>query len=713
MANYNYIRADETVIFNDDDPNLQPIEYKLPPAPPFTKTIGYGLNPKDQKWKRFEMPRKLRELNDDPKLTARQKMDILRDNQSYYVDEIEFIRQDQEYFDNGLFYFIKGKQYFIPPAGYWWLQWWPIEGKPVDFRMRDLESWWFDYMVDNDSTCYGTNYPKYRREGCTQRRQSKRYKVAISFSHAHCGMQSKDRKHAKEIHEQNLLPAFKDYIPFWHRPIYNDDTKDLSAIKFKSPSARSHPDFGYRPLNSVIDYRDSGEYSYDGLKLLDLFNDEIGKTIEADVYERWMIQRLTLTNHRHTMPDGSKRKGKAFNGSTVGEMDKKGGRVFKKICDESNFHKRNATTGRTTSWLYNFFIPASEGFGDDMPLHLQEKYGVKAWIDEYGFDNLDPETGRPLAWEFHMAQRREYELTGNFEALIEYTRMFPLSWKDCWKSSAKDCNFNLAILDARIEELQDNNPYKQRGNFEWENNIRDSRVLWYPDENGRFFISFQFQDPRESNMFFMDSGMKVPGNIRKFCAGGDPFKYKITKQSKKSKGGGAVFMKHDLRIDPIGKDINDYQTNRFVCTYSYRPKDLRSYGEDMIMMCHYFGCTMNPEINVPFLWDYFEERGYGRYLYYSIDVHKNALSKTPGNTTTDKVKEEIFKEYQYHIQHYGHIEVHDELLQECKDIEDDLGDYDLLTAGGFALMSNDRNKFVPEEQKKADVQELFPTFYFN
>lgn len=712
MSQFNYIPADEIIIFNDGDPDLKPIEYRLPPPPPFQNTLGYGLDPKDQKWERFTMPRKLKDLNNDTDLTPKQKELVLQGKQAYYTEEIEFVKQDRQYFIEGLWVFIKGKQVWIPPAFYFWLQWWTIEGKHVDFRIRDWEFWVWDYMVDYDSYCYGTNYPKGRREGCTHKRMCKRYKVAISFSYALCGMQSKDRKHAKEVHEQYLVPVWKDHMPFWWKPIHNDQTNDLSSIKFSAPTSRSHPDYGQKSLHSTIDYRDSGETAYDGLKLIDIFNDEAGKLTECSIHDRWMVQRLTLTNHTHAMPDGSKRKGKGFNGSTVAEMLKKGGQNFKLLCDESHYHNRNETTGRTTSWLYNFFMPSSEGFGDDMPLNLQQKYGVKAWIDDYGYDNLDPETGRPLAEKFMLAQRREYELSGNIEALIEFTRMYPLRWRDCWKQNATDCNFNLAILDSRIEEFAEGNPFKQRGNFEWRDNVKDGHVVWIPDPNGRWFLSFQL-DPQESNSYYMDHGMRVPGNTKRFCAGGDPFKYKITKSSKKSKGAGAVFMKHDFKVDPPTKDVNDYKTNRFCCTYSNRPKDLKAYGEDMIMMCVYFGCTMNPEINVTFLWDWFEERGYGRYLYYSYDEHKNKISSQPGVTTSEKTKEEIFREYAYHIQHYGHLEVHDELLQECKDIEDDMGDYDLFAAGGLALLSNDKNKYVPQEQKKEDIQELFPTYYYN
>lgn len=702
-----YIEADKEIVFMEGDPDLHPITFQLPPPATFEQTLYYGEDPIEQRWRMFDIPPKLVELNADRSLVASQKIEAMESNQSYYADEIEFIRRDQYYILNGLTIFIKGKQYYISGDNYFWLQHWRIEGKPVQFRMRDWKSWMFDYMVDHDPDIIGTNYPKHRREGCTNRRKCKQYRIAMTTAFAVCGMQSKDEKHAREIHEQMLLPVWRDYIPFWLRPIWNGQNNDTSSLRFTSPTAKRDPDYGRKANNSMIDFRDSGEKAYDGLKLKDLFNDEVGKTTESDIKRRFDIQRQCVM-------EGSTIVGKIFNGSTVDEMEKGGGRNFKRLCDQSHYHKRNPVTNRTTSFLVNFFLPASEGFDGGVPQNLQKRFGATRWIDEYGFDVIDPETGRPAAETYHLSVRRSYELAGDIEGLIEYTRQFPLRWKDCWKTTVKDCNFNLAILDARIEELEDNNPYKQRGNFMWLNGVQDGQVIWVPDPEGKFFLSYQFPDPRDANAYYMQDGIKVPANTRRFCAGADPFKFKQTKSGRKSNGGGAVFMKHDPKIDPNEKEIREWRTNRFVCTYSNRPKDKRTYGEDMIMMCHYFGCLLNPEINVDFLWDYFDSRGYGRYLYYSVDQKKNKVSVTPGGNTGEKTKEDIFREYQYFIQHFGMNEVHDELLIECRDIEDDMGDFDLFTSGGYALMANDKStKYTPAEQQEADILDLFAPIYLN
>jgi hypothetical protein len=702
---YQYLEAETTIVFNQNDPDLSPIEYFIGEPPPVEEMLNYMLPPEECKWKRFDMPQKLQILDRDLTMTPRQKVEQLEQNQEYYKAELEYIYRDIKFGEEGFWIILDKRPYYIPPYYYLYLQWWPIDGKYVQFRNRDRKFFLFDRMVDNDPDAIGFNYPKHRREGATNKITSKRKNLAQKTPFAKVGMQSKDEKHAKKIHEEMVDMNWRYYTPFWRKPIYNGLHNDTSSLSFSSPTAKSHPDYGSVSLNSLIDFRDSGEKAYDGLKLKHLFNDEIGKTVEVDVKRRMEIQRQCLA-------EGSTIFGKMVNASTVDEMEKGGGKVFKKICDQSHFHKKNKKTGRTTSWLYNFFMPAGEGFGGEIPEPLREQFGCENWIDDYGFDVMDPETGRPAAEIFHLAVRDEYRRTNDFEGLIEYTRQFPLSWKDCWKQSVNECNFNLEIIEDRLDYYRNGNDDKQRGDFMWLDGVKDGTVIWVNNPTGgKFYISYQFPDPRDSNKYFINNGVRIPANTRKFCAGGDPFKFKTTKMGKKSMGGGAVFMKHDIFLDPPGLDTSKWRSNRFVCTYSHRPQDKRIYGEDMIMMCVYFGCEMYPEINVEFLWDYFMERGYGGYLMYAIDPNTNKVSITPGANTSDKTKEAIFREYQFYIQHHGLREVHDEILEQCKDIEDDMGDYDLFVAGGLALIGAGKQSFVTQEQTTTDIDELIPTYY--
>ena len=174
---------------------------------------------------------------------------------------------------------------------------------------------------------------------------------------------------------------------------------------------------------------------------------------------------------------------------------------------------------------------------------------------------------------------------------------------------------------------------------------------------------------------------RKPGNAHWGVAGGDPFKFNITKGNRKSKGGGAVIKKGKI------KDGEFSMKRKFACTYANRTFDKNIYGEDMVMMCVYYGVPMFPEIDYPFLWDYFDERGYGGYLLYKIDPKNFGVSKTPGDTA-NRVKQDIFTEFMTWIENEADEENHVEILEECRDIDgpEDMTNYDLFTAAGYALL---------------------------
>ena len=221
-------------------------------------------------------------------------------------------------------------------------------------------------------------------------------------------------------------------------------------------------------------------------------------------------------------------------------------------------------------------------------------------------------------------------------------------------------------------------------NFVWKNNVRDSRVIFEESPNGKFLDSHQLNDNESNLKFWSDTEESwVPGNTHWGIAGGDPFKFNITKSSeyRKSKGGGVVVRKGQI------KDGDITMKRRVVCSYENRTYDKRIYAEDMLMMCVYYGVKMFPEIDYPLLWDYFEERGYGAYLLYRIDPKTMMQDNTPG-ATANRIKQQIFSEIMTWIENEADEEVHVEILQDCRDIDgpEDMTNYDRFTAFGYALI---------------------------
>jgi len=237
----------------------------------------------------------------------------------------------------------------------------------------------------------------------------------------------------------------------------------------------------------------------------------------------------------------------------------------------------------------------------------------------------------------------------------------------------------------KLENYIDNLTFSRQdiaiGSFAWKDNIRDSRVVFIPNAQGKFRLSQQLNDNESNKWFRNDDGLIEPANTHWGVAGGDPFKFNITEGNRKSKGGGAVVRKGKIR------DGDFSMKRKFVCTYAQRTFDKNIYAEDMLMMCVYYGVKMFPEIDVPLLWDYFVERGYSEYLLFKIDPKTFEINKTPG-TTANKVKQDIFTEYMTWIENEADVETHIEVLEECRDIDgpEDMTNYDLFTAGGYALL---------------------------
>lgn len=692
MAKHQYTRADSVLTVNDNDPDLQQIDIPLPEQPAFSSIRGYGLKPDNQVWTPNLMPPRLRELN-ARKMTVREKWEFLSANQLAYQNEIAYIQQAWDCRLNGEWIFINGKATWITGDQYFYLTFWNLDIGLPDYRSRDRKFFIFKWFVDNDENCFGFNYPKFRREGATSKAKCCEFNLVSRTAKCHSGSQSMNFQSAEKLFSAHVIEPWRA-LPFFFQPVHDGTTNPKSGLFFYAPAFKMNEDnvkeMQSEELESSMTFLDSGLKAYDGRKLHFYHDDECGKTQEVDVYARWRVVRPT-------MRDGTDIIGKSIHTSTVGEMEKGGGRNFKKMCADSMYHDRNKNK-QTKSGLYTLFISSVDGLSGKDPVT------GKPFIDKFGNSDIEAAT------RYLLNAREAYEKENNYEALSDLIRESPIYYKECWRGSVKHCNFNSIILQSRIDEVGVKNKNIVRGNFKWVNDEKDTKVYFEPSEEGRFFVSYLFDHPNHANRQIYDAGRKYPANTTLFIAGGDPYRFKETLNGKKSDGAGAVFRKYNIAIDPPGIDLAKWQTHRFCCTYTYRPRDKNEYGEDMIKMCVYYGCEMFPEINVDFLWDYFEDRGYGGYLFYRKDPKTGLSLRTPGQTTTEKVKEAIFTEYHTYIEQHGRREFHTEILEQCLEIENDMSDFDLFVAGGYALMGAKKQTYVPAEEGLT-LDDYYETYY--
>lgn len=698
-----YKNADRYLWVNINDKDLTPIRIDLPEPPEPHHIDNFGKPAKEQFWSPPRLPRRLKDLQRKYE-TIDEIWEELQRNQDIYEKEIRFIKKQWYHRLNGYWFYNNGKPTYIDGWHYFYIAWWNIDVGLPKYRDRDRKFFlfarmtyterrtfailddtgagvmnektgYYDFVDTGGRVFYGFNYPKHRREGATYKAECINYEIISRTISARGGIQSQNDTQARKCFLKHLVGPWKK-LPFFFKPNYEGSTSPKTEMSFSPPakrlSSKGSLALAEIGLESLIDYGPADAGFYDGEKLQVHHDDEVGKLKRGlSCWDRHLVVKECLVM-------GSEIVGFTIKTSTVGEMERGGGKAFKHQCSMSNYFERTPN-GQTRSGLVTLFIPAYEG--------------LQGFIDKYGNSVISTPTkeqaefiGRKIgAKEYLLNRRKGYIDAGDYEGLSEEVRLYPMSFTECFRTAAKSSGFNMQKLESYIDELRFRPASEMpvEGDFQWMNNQRDTKVYFVPKKNGKFRLSHQLND-NESNRRYWDEAFEAwrPGNTQWGVAGADPFKFNKTEYNRKSKGGGAVVRKGKI------KDGDFSMKRKFVCTYEQRTYDKYEYAEDMLMMCVYYGVAMFPEINVDLIWDYFEQRGYAGFLLYRVDPKTFQQGKTPGANTNDKIKQDIFTEYMTYIEFEADEENHIELLEECRDIggPEEMTDFDLFTAGGYALL---------------------------
>ena len=177
---------------------------------------------------------------------------------------------------------------------------------------------------------------------------------------------SKSGADAKKMFTDKVVPISINY-PFFFRPIQDGMDRPKTELAYRVPASKfTRKRFESKDraqeiagLDTTIDWKNTGDNSYDGEKLALLVHDEAGKWERPEnILNNWRVTKTTLRL-------GSRIIGKCMMGSTINALDK-GGENFKKLYNNSDVTKRNKN-GQTRSGLYSLFIPMEwnfEGFID-------------------------------------------------------------------------------------------------------------------------------------------------------------------------------------------------------------------------------------------------------------------------------------------------------------------------------------------------------------
>ena len=329
-----------------------------------------------------------------------------------YIDE-EFKRRE-----NGYWFYNNGLATYITGTHYMYLQWSKIDIGAPDYRAANRLFFIFWEACKADTRCYGMCYLKNRRSGFSFMSSAELVNQATISSDARFGILSKSGADAKKMFTDKVVPISVNY-PFFFKPIQDGMDRPKTELAYRVPASKltrrkleSNEQLRELDgLDTTIDWKNTGDNSYDGEKLKLLAHDESGKWERPDnILNNWRVTKTTLRL-------GSRIVGKCMMGSTSNALDK-GGNNFKKLYYNSDVTKRNRN-GQTSSGLYSLFIPMEwnyEGFMDTYgsPVFIRQKGGIK------GADGYEITTGVIEHWE------NEVEgLKSDQDSLNEYYRQFP------------------------------------------------------------------------------------------------------------------------------------------------------------------------------------------------------------------------------------------------------------------------------------------------
>ena len=576
---------------------IQNLRIALPKTP--LRVFKHELN----KWVKIEQPKELSKLKNifDWRAYPEEQKEQWFD----YIDE-EFKRREE-----GFWFTNNNKPTYITGTHYMYLQWSKIDVGAPDFREANRLFYIFWEACKADKRCYGMCYLKNRRSGFSFMSSAETVNLATISSDSRYGILSKTGADAKKMFTDKVVPISINY-PFFFKPIQDGMDRPKSELAYRVPASKftrkkitaNEQLEDIQGLDTTIDWKNTGDNSYDGEKLALLVHDESGKWERPDnILNNWRVTKTCLRL-------GSRIIGKCMMGSTSNALDK-GGDNFKKLYNASDVTKRNRN-GQTKSGLYSLFIPM--------------EWNYEGFIDEYGvpvFTTPDTDVLAPDGELIDIGvidhwQNEADGLKSDQDALNEFYRQFPRTTEHAFRDETKNSIFNLIKIYEQIDYNEEmvKTLGVTKGNFQWVNGIKDSQVIFYPDPKGRFKVSWTPKHELQNNVI-IKNGIKYPGNEHMGAFGCDSYDISGTVDGQGSKGALHGLTKFSMEDAPA---------NSFFLEYLSRPPTAEIFFEDVLMSLVFYGMPILAENNKPRLLYYLRRRGYRGFSMNRPDKIWNKLS---------------------------------------------------------------------------------------
>ena len=625
--------------------------------------------------------------------------------QDFKEKHVDYIEDEFRKRDDGFWFYNKGKATYITGTHYMYLQWSKIDVGQPDFREANRLFYIFWEACKADKRAYGMCYLKNRRSGFSFMASGELVNQATISSDARFGILSKTGPDAKKMFTDKVVPISVNY-PFFFKPIQDGMDRPKTELAYRVPASK----FTRRKLDSnetlkeitgldtTIDWKNTGDNSYDGEKLKLLVHDESGKWERPNnILNNWRVTKTTLRL-------GSKVIGKCMMGSTSNALDK-GGDNFKKLYNSSDVTKRNAN-GQTSSGLYSLFIPM--------------EWNYEGYIDAYGVPVFntpkepaeDPHGTKIKIGVIEYWQNEVNGLKEDQDGLNEFYRQFPRTEEHAFRDEAKSSLFNLTKIYQQVDWNADlkNSGIITQGGFQWVNGVKDTKVIFMPSKQGRFFVSWIPPVEMQNNVT-IKNGLKWPGNEHTGAFGCDSYDISGTVDRRGSNGALTGLTKFSMDNVP---------PNHFFLEYIARPQTAEIFFEDVLMACVFYGMPILAENNKPRLLYYFKRRGYRGYSINRPDKKYNKLSTTEREiggipNSSEDIKQAHAAAIESYIEeyvglkedgNYGDVYFQRTLEDWAKFNINNRTSHDASISSGLAIMACNKNKYRPNPIIQKKVYDL-------
>ena len=652
--------------------------------------VSYKAN----KWQPIDLPKELSRI--------KTIFDWNRRDNTFKNQWVDFIEEEFDRREYGYWFINNQVKTYITGSHYMYLQWTKTDVGHPDFRESNRIFFLFWEACKADARCFGMCYLKNRRSGFSFMASSESVNIATLAKDARVGMVSKTGPDAKKMFTDKVVPIANNY-PFFFQPVRDGMTTPKTELAFRVPASKitrknmdQEQGEDVDGLDTSIDWRNTADNSYDGEKLKFLIEDEAAKLEKPmNIENGWRIRKTCLRL-------GARIIGKCMMGSTSNALDK-GGENYKRLFADSDVTKRNKN-GQTLSGLYSLFIPM--------------EYNFEGYIDEFGHAVLEtPEKPvRSAEGTWIIQGVIEYwnnevaSLKSNPDALNEFYRQFPRTESHAFRDETKSSIYNLTKIYQQIDYndgmLQDR--VLTRGFFHWKDGEKDSEVIWTPDRNGRFLVSW-IPEISMRNNFISKNGTRYPLNEHVGAFGCDP--YDIS---------GATFGGSNGSLHGLTKfNMSNAPSNAFFLEYIARPQTAEIFFEEVLMACVFYGMPILAENNKARLLYHFKNRGYRGFSMNRPDKHKAKLSFTEIEiggipSSSEDMKQAHAAGIGTYIEKYvgydlegiyrnpdeiGNMPFERTLMDWSKFNVNDRTKYDASISSGLAIMANQKHIYLPEKKE--------------